>query len=49
LGLRFCFFWIKASLTEIKEKIDGLSDALALTDSKMNAICTMLLFISKKI
>ena len=37
------------STEDISEKIDELSDALALTDSKMNAIYTMLLFISKKI
>ena len=49
LGLRFCFFWSKESTMEISEKIDRLSDALALTDSKMNAIYTMFLFISKKI
>ena len=37
------------STEDVSEKIDELSDALALTDSKMNAIYTMLLFISKKI
>ena len=37
------------STEDISEKIDELSDALALTDSKMNAIYTMLLFISKRI
>ena len=37
------------STEDVSEKIDELSDALALTDSKMNAIYTMLLFISNKI
>ena len=37
------------STEDISEKIDELSDALALTDSKMNAIYTLLLFISKRI
>ena len=37
------------STEDVSEKIDELSDALALTNSKMNAICTMLLFISKRI
>ena len=37
------------STEDVSEKIDELSDALALTDSKMNAIYTMLLFISKRI
>ena len=34
---------------DIAIKIDELADALALTDSKVNAIFTMLLFISKKV
>lgn len=60
LALAFAFAFSKSkqvrqklqnvkSTEDISEKIDELSDAFALTDSKMNAIYTMLLFISKKI
>ena len=36
------------SSEELEDKLNELSDALALTDSKMNAIFSMLLFLSKK-
>ena len=34
---------------ELEQKLDEIADALAITDSKMNAIFSMLLFISKKL
>ena len=34
---------------ELEQKLDEIADALAITDSKMNAIFSMLLFLSKKI
>ena len=37
------------SSEELEDKLNELTDALAITDSKMNAIFTMLLFISKKV
>ena len=37
------------SSEELEDKLNELTDALALTDSKMNAIFTMLLFISRKV
>ena len=37
------------SSEELEDKLNELTDALAITDSKMNAIFTMLLFISRKV
>jgi len=37
------------SAEELEQKLDEIADALAITDSKMNAIFSMLLFISKKL
>ena len=37
------------STEELEQKLDEIADALAITDSKMNAIFSMLLFLSKKI
>ena len=37
------------SSEELEDKLNELTDALAITDSNMNAIFTMLLFISKKV
>ena len=37
------------SSEELEDKLNELTDALAITDSKMNAIFTMLLFISRKL
>ena len=37
------------STEELEHKLDEIADALAITDSKMNAIFSMLLFLSKKI
>ena len=37
------------STEELEQKLDEIADALAITDSKMNAIFSMLLFISKKL
>ena len=37
------------SSEELEQKLDEIADALAITDSKMNAIFTMLLFISRKL
>ena len=36
------------SSEELEDKLNELTDALAITDSKMNAIFSMLLFISRK-
>ncbi len=36
-------------IQELEDKLNELTDALAITDSKMNAIFTMLLFISRKV
>ena len=37
------------SSEELEDKLNELADALAITDSKMNAIFTMLLFLSKRV
>ena len=37
------------SSEELEDKLNELTDALAITDSKMNAIFTMLLFLSKRV
>ena len=37
------------SSEEFEDKLNELTDALAITDSKMNAIFTMLLFFSKRV
>ena len=37
------------STEELEQKLDEIADALAITDSKMNAIFSMLLFLKKKI
>ena len=37
------------SSEELEDKLNELTDALAITDSKMNAIFSTLLFLSKKI
>lgn len=37
------------SSEELEDKLNELTDALAITDSKMNAIFSMLLFLSKKV
>ena len=37
------------SSEELEDKLNELTDALAITDSKMNTIFTMLLFISRKL
>ena len=37
------------SSEELEQKLDEIADALAITDSKMNAIFSMLLFLSKKV
>jgi len=37
------------STEELEQKLDEIADALAITDSKINAIFSMLLFISKKL
>ena len=37
------------STEELEQKLDEIADALAITDSKMNAIFSMLLFICKKL
>ena len=37
------------SAEELEQKLDEIADALAITDSKMNAIFSMLLFITKKL
>ncbi len=37
------------STEELEQKLDEIADALAITDSKMNAIFSMLLFITKKL
>ena len=37
------------SSEELEDKLNELTDALAITDSKINAIFTMLLFISRKV
>ena len=37
------------SSEELEDKLNELTDALAITDSKMNAIFSMLLFISRKV
>ena len=37
------------STEELEQKLDEIADALAITDSKMNAIFTMLLFLSKRV
>ena len=37
------------STEELEQKLDEIADALAITDSKMNAIVTMHLFLSTKI
>ena len=34
---------------ELEQKLDEIADALAITDCKMNAIFSMLLFITKKL
>ena len=34
---------------ELEQKVDEIADALAITDSKMNATFSMLLFLSKKV
>ena len=36
------------STEELEQKLDEIADALAITDSKMNAIFSMLLFLSKR-
>ena len=37
------------STEELEQKLDEIADALAMTDSKMNTIFSMLLFLSKRI
>ena len=37
------------SSEELEQKLDEIADALAITDSKMNVIFSMLLFLSKKV
>ena len=37
------------STEELEQKLDEITDALAITDSKMNAIFLMLLFLSKRV
>ena len=37
------------STEELEQKLDEIADALAITDSKMNAIFSMLLFLSKRV
>ena len=37
------------SSEELEQKLDEIADALAITDSKKNAIFSMLLFITKKL
>ena len=37
------------STEELEQKLDEIADALAITDSKMNAIFSMLLFFSKRV
>ena len=37
------------STEELEQKLDEIADALAITDSKMNAIFSMFLFLSKRI
>ena len=37
------------STEELEDKLNELTDALAITDSKMNAIFSMLLFLSKRV
>ena len=37
------------SAKELEQTLDEIADALAITDSKMNAIFSMLLFITKKL
>ena len=37
------------SSEELEQKLDEIADALAITDSKMNVIFSMLLFLKKKI
>ena len=37
------------SSEELEDKLNELTDALAITDSKMNAIFSMLLFLSKRV
>ena len=37
------------STVEVEQKLDEIADALAITDSKMNAIFSMLLFLSKRV
>ena len=37
------------STEELEQKLDEIADALAITDSKVNAIFSMLLFLSKKV
>jgi len=37
------------STEELEQKLDEIADALAITDSKMNTIFSMLLFITKEL
>ena len=37
------------STEELEQKLDEIADALAITDRKMNAIFSMLLFLSKRV